>query len=117
MATFVVGMGVAALLAAVLHGTEAATWANSPDSRRHTRHQVCDALFAQRNNKLRPRKPLSGRAVAADGCFGGVERAVRADHRLSVRHDSRGLAAGKQRMAPEGLGAKIAYRGFHVNRE
>jgi hypothetical protein len=56
--------------------------------------------------------------VAADGCFGGVERdaSVRADHRLSVRHDSKGLAAGKQRMASEGLGPQIVYRRFHVNR-
>jgi hypothetical protein len=35
--------------------------------------------------------------TATDGCFGGVkwDASVRADHRLSVRHDSEGLAAGK----------------------
>ena len=98
MAKFAVVMGVAALLATVLHGIEAATWAIAyRASRRSTRHQVCDALFAQRNDKLRPREPLSGRAMATDGCSGGAKRdaSVRADHRLSVRHDSEGLAAGK----------------------
>src|ERR1700742_2383942 len=52
-----------------------------PASRRPTRHQVCDALFTQRNDKLRTREPLSGRAVAANGCLGGVERdaSVRTD--------------------------------------
>jgi hypothetical protein len=65
-------------------------------SRRPTRHQVCDALFAQRNDKLRPREPLSGKAMATYGCSGGSERdaSVRAD-RFSVCHDSEGLAAGK----------------------
>src|SRR5271157_2570041 len=68
-----------------------------PASRRPTRHQVCDALFAQRNDKLRPREPLFGRTMATDGCFRGAERdaSIRADHRLSVRHDSEDLAAGK----------------------
>ena len=51
--------------------------------------------------------------MATDGCTGGIERdaSVRADHRLSVRHDSEGLAIGKQRMAPRGLG-KVPPRGF-----
>jgi hypothetical protein len=77
-----------------------------PASRRFTRHQVFDSLFAQRIDKLRPREPLSGRTMATDGCTGGIEwdASVRADHRLSVRHDSEGLAAGQQRMAPGGLG-------------
>jgi hypothetical protein len=44
--------------------------------------------------------------MATDGCSIGAERdaPVRTDYRLSVRHDSEGLAAGKQRAAPGGLG-------------
>ena len=67
---FAVVMGGAALLATVLHGIEAATWATAyrllgalPDTK------VCDALFAQRNDKLWPREPLSGRAMATVGAL------------------------------------------------
>src|ERR1700740_517254 len=67
LAKFAVVMGVTALLATVLHGIEAATWSGAyPASRRPIRHQVCDALFAQRNDKLRAREPLSRRALATD---------------------------------------------------
>ena len=98
MPAFAVVMGIAALLATVLHGIEARHLGRRlPASWRSTRHQVRDALFAQRNDKLRPRKPLSGRTMATDGCSGGTERdaTVRADHRLSVCHDSESLAPGK----------------------
>jgi hypothetical protein len=73
-------------------------------SRRPTRRQVCDALFAQRNDN-QSRGPLFRSSLATDWCSGGAKRdaSVRADHRLSVRHDSEGLAAGKQRTAPEVL--------------
>jgi hypothetical protein len=52
--------------------------------------------------------------MATDGRSGGAEwyASVRADHRLSVRHDSEGLAAGKQRAAPGVLKSMIAYPGF-----
>src|SRR5208282_4031819 len=91
---FAVVLGVAALLAyRTARNRGGHLGRRLPASRRPTRHQVCDALFAQRNDKLRPREPLSGRAMATDGCSGGAERdaSVRADHRLSVRHDSEGL--------------------------
>jgi hypothetical protein len=75
MPTFVVGMGVAALLANVLHGTEAASWAIAyrllgalPD----TKSAMLYSLSAI--TSYGHAKPLSGRAVATDGCFGGVER-------------------------------------------
>jgi hypothetical protein len=70
---------------------------------------VCDALFAQRNDELRPCEPLSERAMATDGRSGGAEwyASVRADHRFSIRHDSKGLAAGKQRAGPGVLGARL----------
>ena len=95
---FAIVLGVAALLATVLHGIEAATWATAyrllgalPD----TKSAILYSLSAL--TRLRPREHLSGRAMATDGCSGGAERdaSVRADHRLSVRHDSEGLAAGK----------------------
>ena len=49
--------------------------------------------------------------MATDGCAGGIEwdASVRADHRLSVRHDSEGLAAGQQRTAPGGLTGLAAW--------
>src|SRR5208337_2873460 len=49
------------------------------------------------------RGPLFGSSLATDGPSGGAERdaSVRADHRLYVRRDSEGLAAGKQRTARE----------------
>ena len=66
---FVVVIGIAALLATSLHGHRGGRLGHRlPASRRPTRLQVCDALFAQRNDQLRSREPLSGRAMATDGC-------------------------------------------------
>jgi len=110
MPTFAVGMGAAVLLATALHGIEAATWATAyrllgalPD----TKSAILYSLSAL--TRLRPREHLSGRAMATNGCSGGAERdaSVRADHRLSVRHDSEGLATGKQRAASGDLEAGV----------
>jgi hypothetical protein len=48
------------------------------------------------------------------GALEGAKRDVslRADHRLSVRHDSEGLAAGKQRTAPEVLSGMVLTNEF-----
>jgi hypothetical protein len=83
--------------------TDPAKGWNTMASRRPTRHQVCNALFAQRNDNLCSRGPFSGSSLATDGSSGGAERdaSVRADHRLYVRGDSQGVAAGKQRTARE----------------
>ena len=99
MPTFVVGMGVTALLAAVLHGTEAATWAIAyrilgavPDTKSAMLYSL-SAITSYGHANL-----FLERAMAADGCSGGAERdaSVWADHCLSVRYDSEGLAAGEQ---------------------
>jgi hypothetical protein len=94
-------MGVAALLATVLHGIEAATWASAYQLLGATRHQACNALFSQPNNKLRPCEPLSERTMATDGCFGGAKRDA------SVRLTTAFLFAMIQKVWPLGS------RGWH----
>src|SRR5260370_41249393 len=51
---FAAVMGVTALLATILHGVEVTIWALVYRHRRFTQRQGCDAVFAQRNDKLRP---------------------------------------------------------------
>ena len=104
MPTFAMLVGITTLLATTLHGIEAAIWATAycllgalPDT------ESAMLYFTQRNDNLWSRWPLFGSSLATDGSFGGAERdaSVRADHRLYVRRNSEGLAAGKQRTAPE----------------
>ena len=55
MPTFATGMGAVVLLATALHGIEGGHLGHRlPASQRPTQRQVCDSLFAQRINKLRP---------------------------------------------------------------
>src|SRR5262249_17506323 len=96
---FATVMGAAVLLITALHGIEAAAWAGA--FRFLGRQQVGDALFAQRYDDLRPRKPVSRTALADDGRLGGAQRnvVIRADDGLSVRDDPGGLAARPRRAA------------------
>jgi hypothetical protein len=67
---FTVVMGATALLATILHGIEGTIWAAAyRPLGAFPRQQVRHALFAQRNNILRPREPLSGTALADDGAL------------------------------------------------
>jgi hypothetical protein len=98
MPKFAVVIGGTALLAILLHGIETGIWAVAYRfSGRHTRH----ALFAECDDNLRPREPISQRSLAVDGRLGGTQRdvALRADYGLSVRHDPKGPAAREQRTA------------------
>jgi hypothetical protein len=70
MPKFAVVMGLAALLISHRTARHRGSYLGGRllASRRFTQHQVCDALFSQRDDKLRPCKPFSGRAMATDGC-------------------------------------------------
>jgi hypothetical protein len=103
LAKFAVVMGVTALLATVLHGIEAATWAGA--------YQLLGALSDTKSAMLYSLSAMTSyghanlflkRALATDGPSWGAKRdaSLRADHRFFVHHDSEGLAAGKQRAAP-----------------
>jgi hypothetical protein len=107
---FAAVMGVTALLATILHGIEAATWA--------TAYRFLGALPDTKSAMLYSLSAITSYGHAnlfleeqwqTDGCSGGAERdaSVRTDHRLSVCHDSEGLAAGKQRTAPEVLSGMV----------
>ena len=56
-------------------------------SGRFARQPVCDALLAERHNKLRARQSSFGREVAPHGCHGIAQRMaiIRPQHSLSIR--------------------------------